>query len=526
MNGDVGSSPRVNRQHERDEIKDLNDRFAGYIDTVKNLKGHNVSLEAEIEALKKEINTGADRLKEMYEAELEATRSLLEETEDEKARQAEHAQDVTKRNAELKKRLEELRNSVDGLERNLMSATQKLNTLDGQHNTTSHECMELGKTLRDVEREIEDLKRKIERLKRELETEVEEKKKLQDQIQQLKKELDDAKQEYLQDMEDLNATGQPSFQEGIDSPHFDTTLDDAIEEIRAISERECANHKMEMERRHRDNIDNLEDRTKRNADNIKKLTSDLRKLTDTNTTKIREIKKVQGLVDGLEKQVKDRDEEIARNRQDRNEEVSAHLDELRRLRENYEKQIQEYKELFDVKVDLDRELAAYKAMLAGEEDRLSIKPSPNKRRPPPPDSPAAAKRSKSDPKVSSTFAGYIQVVDVDPNGRYIQISNTSDKAENVGTFRIVHTVDDTGATNVFNFHSRSRLKAGITTTVWASSAGVEHNPPTDIVSKQVVVWGTGEKTTTRLRTSKGDAIATYVQRKEEQGQSSGSQDTQ
>ena len=101
---DSGSTPRTNRQHERDEIKQLNDRLAGYIDAVKSLKGQNVTLEAEIEALKKEINTTADRIKEVYEAELSATRSLLEETEEEKARQTTNALDLARRNEELKKR--------------------------------------------------------------------------------------------------------------------------------------------------------------------------------------------------------------------------------------------------------------------------------------------------------------------------------------------------------------------------------------------------------------------------------------
>ena len=107
MNGsqsDSGSSPRFHRQHEKEEIKRLNDRLAIYIDTVKNLKGQNVTLVAEIEALKREINTAADRVKEVYEAELIATRSLLEETEDEKARQQNHAQQLAKKNEELKRR--------------------------------------------------------------------------------------------------------------------------------------------------------------------------------------------------------------------------------------------------------------------------------------------------------------------------------------------------------------------------------------------------------------------------------------
>lgn len=522
---DSGSTPRTNRQHERDEIKQLNDRLAGYIDAVKSLKGQNVTLEAEIEALKKEINTTADRIKEVYEAELSATRSLLEETEEEKARQTTNALDLARRNEELKKRVEELRVSVDELERKLLVVTQSLNKFEGQYNSTTHECLEMSKAVKDAEREIEELKRNLERLKRELEGEIEEKKKLHEQIILLKKEITDTQHDFTQELEELKAVGIHSFSESTDyGPQYDTKLEEAIEEIREISERDCANHKMELELRHKDTIDSLEETTQRNAESISTLTAELRKLTEHSTSKNKEIKKMQDLVDHLEKQTKDKDDEIARTKQERNEEVTRYLDELRRLRENFENKISDYKELFDVKVDLDRELAAYKALLEGEEDRLRIKASPGKRRPPR-DSPAT-KRSRSDksPKVSSTSAGYIQIVDVDPNGRYIQINNTSDKPESVGNFKIVHTVEDSGVSNVFNFHGRSRLKGGITTTVWANSAGEEHSPPTDIVSKQILLWGTGKETTTKLHTSKGDVIATYVQRREDPlvgGQSAG-----
>lgn len=32
----------------------------------------------------------------------------------------------------------------------------------------------------------------------------------------------------------------------------------------------------------------------------------------------------------------------------------------------------------------------------------------------------------------------------------------------------------------------------------------EHQPPTDIVSKQIDMWGVGKETTTKLFTSKGE----------------------
>lgn len=48
------------------------------------------------------------------------------------------------------------------------------------------------------------------------------------------------------------------------------------------------------------------------------------------------------------------------------------LTELRTLRADYEENMKKYKELFDLKMDLDQELAAYKTMLKGEEGRYGV----------------------------------------------------------------------------------------------------------------------------------------------------------
>ena len=48
------------------------------------------------------------------------------------------------------------------------------------------------------------------------------------------------------------------------------------------------------------------------------------------------------------------------------------LTELRTLRADYEENMKKYKELFDLKMDLDQELAAYKTMLKGEEGRYRV----------------------------------------------------------------------------------------------------------------------------------------------------------
>lgn len=45
------------------------------------------------------------------------------------------------------------------------------------------------------------------------------------------------------------------------------------------------------------------------------------------------------------------------------------MDELRALRENYDIQMREYEVLMDLKVQLDQEIATYRALLQEEESR-------------------------------------------------------------------------------------------------------------------------------------------------------------
>ncbi len=56
-------------------------------------------------------------------------------------------------------------------------------------------------------------------------------------------------------------------------------------------------------------------------------------------------------------------------RRQHTDEMSQRMDELRTIRESYEVKIHEYEQLMDLKVQLDQEIATYRALLQEEETR-------------------------------------------------------------------------------------------------------------------------------------------------------------
>ena len=74
-------------------------------------------------------------------------------------------------------------------------------------------------------------------------------------------------------------------------------------------------------------------------------------------------------VEKLEGQLDFKDGELARVAQKHASEIARLAEDLRMLRESYEIKIKEYEELMDVKVQLDQEIATYRALLQEEENR-------------------------------------------------------------------------------------------------------------------------------------------------------------
>jgi len=74
-------------------------------------------------------------------------------------------------------------------------------------------------------------------------------------------------------------------------------------------------------------------------------------------------------IEKLEGQLDVKDGELAALTQRHSSDIARLNEELRSLRENYDAQIREYELLMDLKVQLDQEIATYRALLQEEETR-------------------------------------------------------------------------------------------------------------------------------------------------------------
>ncbi|XP_067834927.1 neurofilament light polypeptide [Heptranchias perlo] len=324
------------RAREREQLVELNDRFASYIDKVRRLEQRNAALLAELGALRRR-QADPSRLHLLYQQEIRGLRALLEAEAGDKARLEAERDRLREAYGRAKGRCEEearLRLEAEGRLLKAREAAGRAALANAG----------LGGGISSLVEEIAFLRKVHGEESAGLSAQV----RAQAQAAQLTVEV-----------EVEVAAAKPD-------------LSQALKEIRCQYEKLAHKNMQAAEDWYRTKFATVSQMASKNSQAVRSIREETAEYHRLLQSRGSEIEGLRSVIDSLQKQLENLEERQAKEVNKYQERIGELEKDINEAKQEMARYLREYQDLLNVKMALDIEIAAYRKLLEGEEFRLSF----------------------------------------------------------------------------------------------------------------------------------------------------------